>query len=145
MSPLTDTLHDWMRRAMRRSMRNFLRYAREQNYSVAQLNALLRIHHAGACGVSVLGEEMGVTRAAASQLLERLVQAGLAVRAEDPQDRRNKVVRLTPAGQAIVQESMAARQGWLDALAEQLSPQEQEQVEAALRLLIEKIDTLDEP
>jgi len=140
---LSQTLHEWMRLVMRRSMRNFILYAKEKNYSVAQLNALFRIHHKGACGISDLGEEMGVTSAAASQLLDKLVQQGLAVRTEDPLDRRNKRVALTEAGERIVQESMAARQSWLDRLADKLTPAEQEQVNHSLRLLIEKAETLD--
>ncbi len=140
---LSQTLHEWMRLVMRRSMRNFILYAKEKNYSVAQLNALFRIHHKGACGISDLGEEMGVTSAAASQLLDKLVQQGLAVRTEDPLDRRNKRVALTEAGERIVQESMAARQSWLDRLADKLTPAEQEQVNHSLRLLIEKAETLE--
>ncbi len=140
---LSQTLHEWMHIVMRHSMRNFILYAKEKNYSVAQLNALYRIHHKGACGISDLGEEMGVTSAAASQLLDKLVQQGLAVRTEDPQDRRNKRVALTEAGERIVQESMAARQSWLDLLAEKLTQSEQEQVNHSLRLLIEKAKTLE--
>lgn len=140
---LSQTLHEWMRLVMRRSMRNFILYAKEKNYSVAQLNALFRIHHKGACGISDLGEEMGVTSAAASQLLDKLVQQGLAVRTEDPLDRRNKRVALTEAGERIVQESMAARQSWLDRLADKLTPAEQEQVNHSLQLLIEKAETLE--
>lgn len=140
---LSQTLHEWMRLVMRRSMRNFILYAKEKNYSVAQLNALFRIHHKGACGISDLGEELGVTSAAASQLLDKLVQQGLAVRTEDPLDRRNKRVALTEAGERIVQESMAARQSWLDRLADKLTPAEQEQVNHSLRLLIEKAETLE--
>ncbi len=142
--PLAQTLHDWMRVVMQHSMRNFMLYAKEHNYSMAQLNALFRIRHKGTCGVSDLGEEMGVSSAAASQLLERLVQQGLAVRTEDPQDRRNKLVALTEAGERLVQESMAARQGWLTQVAELLSVAEQKQVGAALQLLIAKTTLLDE-
>ncbi len=142
--PLLETLHEWLRVVMRFSMRNFMLYAKEHNYSVAQLNALFRIHHRGSCGISELGEEMGVTSAAASQLLDRLVQQGLASRSEDPHDRRNKVVQLTEAGHAIVREAMAARQGWLVELVNALSPQEQEQVEAAIQLLLSKMHSLDQ-
>jgi DNA-binding MarR family transcriptional regulator len=143
MTSLAQTLHEWMRIIMRHSMRNFILYAKEKNYSMAQLNALFRIHHKGACGVSDLGEEMGVTSAAASQLLEKLVQQGLVIRSEDPNDRRNKLITLTAEGQRIIQESMAARQGWLTRLAELLTSEEQEQVNAALQLLIEKTALLD--
>lgn len=141
--PLAQTLHDWMRIVMQHSMRNFMLYAKEHNYSMAQLNALFRIHHKNTCGVSDLAEEMGVTSAAASQLLEKLVQQGLAVRTEDPQDRRTKRVALTAAGQQIVQQSIEARQSWLTQLAGRLSASEQKQVSAALQLLIEKTTLLD--
>lgn len=139
--PLIQSLHDWQRLVMRRSMHNLMIFAKERGYSVAQLNTLFRLHHRGACGISDLGEEMGVSRAAASQLLDRLVQQGLATRQEDPQDRRSKRVTLTPAGERLVQESLAAHQGWLADLAAQLTPAEQEQVNAALRLLIGKART----
>lgn len=142
--PLAQTLHDWMRIVMQHSMRNFMLYAKEHNYSMAQLNALFRIHHKNTCGVSDLAEEMGVTSAAASQLLEKLVQQGLAARTEDPQDRRNKLVALTEAGERLVQESAAARQGWLTQVVELLSASEQKQVGAALQLLIAKTTLLDE-
>ncbi len=141
--PLAQTLHDWMRVAMQHSMRNFMLQAKEHNYSMAQLNALFRIKRKGTCGVSDLGEEMGVTSAAASQLLERLVHQGLAVRTEDPQDRRNKLIALTEAGERIVQESAAARQSWLNQLADLIPAGEQQHVNAALQLLIEKTTLLD--
>ena len=141
--PLTQTLHVWMRIVMQHSMRNFMLYAKEHNYSMAQLNALFRIRQKGTCGVSDLGEEMGVTSAGASQLLERLVQQGLAMRTEDPQDRRNKRIALTDAGQKIIEESAAARQSWLTQVAELLPTDEQKQVNDALQLLIEKTTLLD--
>jgi len=71
------------------------------------------------------------------------VQQGLAIRSEDVHDRRNKVVHLTEAGRAIVQEAMAARQGWLEEVVNQLTPQEQQQVEDAIRLLLDKMRTLN--
>ncbi len=141
--PLPQTLNDWLRVIVQHSMHDLMRYAREHSYSVAQLNAMFRIHHRGACGISDLGDEMGVTSAAVSQVLDRLVQQGFITRAEDPQDRRNKVVMLTAAGHRIVQESMAARQAWLGRLAERLNPAEQEQVNLALQLLLEKAAALD--
>ncbi len=143
--PLTSTLHRWMRLVMRHSMRDLMLYAREKNFSMAQINALFRIYYRGVCDVSSLSEEMGVTSAAASQLLERLVQQGLVERTEDPQDRRTKRIALTAAGQEIVQESIRARQNWMADLADLLTPEEKEQVSAALEILIKRtaeIETL---
>lgn len=141
---LHDTLKEWMHLVMRHSIHNFMRFAKGRNYSVPQLNTLMRLHHKGHCGVSDLSEETGVTNAAISQLLEKMVQQGWVVRSEDPQDRRQKVIALTPAGQQVVQESFSARQSWLGQLAETLTPEEQQQVNAALQLLIQKAALLDE-
>ncbi|MGB9640154.1 MAG: MarR family winged helix-turn-helix transcriptional regulator [Anaerolineales bacterium] len=142
--PLAETLHQWMRVVMRHSMHNFIRFAKENNFSMAQINALFRISHKGTCGVSDLGDELGITSAAASQLLEKLVQQGLVQRSEDPQDRRNKRIILTDSGNRLLQESIQARQGWLNQLAACFSPVEQEQINQALQLLIEKSKLLGE-
>lgn len=141
---LTSILHRWMRLVMRHSMRDLMLYAREKNLSMAQINALFRIYYRGACDVSSLSEEMGVTSAAASQLLERLVQQGLVERTEDPQDRRTKRITLTITGQEIVQESIRARQNWVAALEDLLTPDEKAQIITALNLLIDKASSLED-
>lgn len=141
---LAGTLHRWMRLVMRHSMRDLMLYARENSFSMAQINVLFRIYYRGVCDISSISEEMGVTSAAVSQLLDRLVQQGLVERTEDPQDRRTKRIALTPAGQAIVQESIHARQNWVAALEDLLTSEEKMQVIAALDLLINKASSLEE-
>jgi DNA-binding MarR family transcriptional regulator len=142
--PLHDTLKEWMHLVMRHSIHNFMRFARQRGYSTPQLNTLIRLHHKGHCGVSDLSEETGVTNAAISQLLEKMVQQGWVARSEDPQDRRQKVIELTAAGQQVVQESLSARQSWLNQLVETLTLEEQQQINTALQLLIRKAALLDD-
>jgi DNA-binding MarR family transcriptional regulator len=140
--PFMATLQNWIAVFMRRSMRNLLRYARENGISMPQVGALFHIHR-GAGGVSNLGEGLGVTSAAASQMLERLVQQGIILRSEAPGDRRVKQIALTEKGLHILQESFHARQGWLDDLAHILTADEKEQIVAALKILIEKANRLE--
>jgi len=142
-NPTASTLQTWVEVFMRHSMRNFIRYARQSGLSVPQLGALLHIHRQKCSSVSNMGDHLGVTNAAASQMLERLVQQGLISRTEDPNDRRVKQLLLTDKGKQVLHESIRARQGWLDDLSETLSPSEQEQVNAALELLIEKTTQLE--
>ena len=114
---------------------------------MSQVSALFFLYRKGSSGVSDIGEEMGVTSAAASQMLDRLVQQGLILRSEDPHDRRLKKIVLTEKGcdtLEIFRENLHARHAWIDELAAKLSPAEQEQVEAALKILIEKAGTLEE-
>ena len=88
---------------------------------MSQFGALFHLHRMGSSGVTDLGDHLGVTSAAASQMLDRLVQQGLILRSEDPNDRRVKQIVLTDKGHQVLQESIRARQGWLDDLAETLS------------------------
>ncbi len=136
--PFIRALQDWGRIFMRRSMRKMLHYAKGSGLSLSQLSALLHIYR-GESGVSEVGEYLGVSSAAASQMLERLVQMGLVTRTEDPNDRRAKRIALTEEGQRIVEESLTARQTWLNELADSLSGAEKDQIIAALQILIERV------
>ena len=140
---LVATLQEWIEALMRRSMRGFILYAKESGLSMPQIGALFHLHGEGTSGVSDLGDNMGVTSAGASQMLERLVQQGLAVRSEDPHDRRVRQVALTAKGHQVLEESVRARQGWLDDLVRLLDSREREQVAAALNILIEKTARLE--
>ena len=124
-------------------MGNFFTYARDKGLTMGQLGAMLHIHHKGACGVSDIGNDLGVTNSAASQMLERLVQLKLITRSEDPDDRRVKHIVLTDQGRQVLLESNRAYQNWLVALAQSMEPAEREQVGNALTKLIEKARQLE--
>ena len=71
--PLILTLQEWIGTFMRRSMRSLILYSKENELSMSQIGALFQINR-GRSNVSDLGEGLGITSAAASQMLERLVQ-----------------------------------------------------------------------
>jgi DNA-binding MarR family transcriptional regulator len=125
-------LRDWAEMFMRRSMHDFVQFSKVSGLSIVQLNTLFRLYHAGRCGVSEIGDHLGVTNAAASQMVERLVQMGFMERTEDPNDRRAKQLHLTPKGQQLILESIEARRHWMEDLTQALSPQEQEAIIQAL-------------
>jgi DNA-binding MarR family transcriptional regulator len=143
--PLVVALQEWMEVSMHRSMRNFLWYARKSGLSMSQLGALFHIHHKGSRGVTDVGEHLGVTSAAASQMLERLVQQELILRSEDPSDRRVKQITLTDKGLQVLQESIRARQRWLHDLAAILTDSEKETIRAALDIMIDRASHLGQP
>ena len=140
--PVVIKLQEWIEVFMRGSMRHFLCYARESGLSMSQMGALLHLHHAGSSGITDIGEHLGVTSAAASQMLDRLVRQGLILRLEDPSDRRVKQVVLTDKGLRVIHEGMRARQRWLVDLAGTMSGPEKEAVTAALDVLTEKATQL---
>jgi DNA-binding MarR family transcriptional regulator len=133
---LIDALHEWEVVSMSTSMGAFLQYAKEQGLSVPQIGALIHINSRGTCGVTDIGDDLGVTSAAASQMLERLVQGGLVERGEDPADRRAKRIVLTERGQRLVRGTMEIRQRQFADLADRMSPHERGSTAAALRTLV---------
>ena len=136
-------LQEWIGDFMRRSMRSLILYSKKNGLSMSQIGALFQINH-GRNNVSDLGEGLGITTAAASQMLERLVRQKLILRTEDSQDRRVKQLVLTDKGCRIMQESVRARQGWLDDLVSRLSAGQKEQIAAAVKILIKKTNQLDQ-
>ena len=96
----------------------------------------------GGCNISMISGHLGVTNAAVSQSLDQFVQQGLALRIEQPQDRRSKRLSLTPKGREVLQGGLNAQQAWMDNL-QQLTDDEAAQLSAALRLLAERLAPLE--
>jgi len=139
------TLRRWIDVSMRHSMRNFIGYARQGGLSMSHLGAMFYLHRCGSCGVTEIGDHLGVTGGAASQMIDRLVSQGLVLRAVDPEDRRAKRIELTEQGERALQDGIRARQSWVDDLAMTLSGEEKETATQALELLIRSVDRLADP
>ncbi len=134
---LSLALRDWSEVLITRSMHDLMRFVRDAGLTMAQFSTLMRLYHSHHCGVSDVGTQLGVSNAAASQLVDKLVQHGLLERAEAAHDRRMKDLTLTAQGRALVERSLEARLGWADAVAEALSPDRREAVRQALLHLVE--------
>ena len=134
---LTYVIREWSEVFMRRSGRDFKRFMDETGLSFSQLNVLMRLYHGGNSGVSEIGEQMGVTSAAASQAIDRLVLQGLIERTEDPRDRRAKRLALTPKGRTLIETGIEARSRWVEGLTDALTPEQQSLTISALTLLTE--------
>lgn len=134
---LETVLQRWIDVFMRHTMHDLVQLKREVGLSMSQLSTLFMLFHAEECGVSDIGESLGVTNAAASQMVDRLVGLDYLTRSEDPQDRRVKVISLTEKGHALIQESYLRREKWLAQITTSLSTPEQESISEALTLLTE--------
>lgn len=128
---------------MQRSFRELRRFMDQADLSPSQVGTLMWLYHSGRCGVSDIGEHLGITAAASSQMVERLVQQGLLERSEDPNDRRFKQVTLTQAGKSLVESGIEARQKWMERLTSTLTTEQQQMIVAALTLLTEAAQQLD--
>lgn len=141
--PFIASFQEWIETFMRNSMHSFILYSKESGLCMSQIGAMFHIYR-GSGGVCDIGEDLGITSAAASQMLERLTQQGLILRPEDPLDRRAKKMVLIEKGQQVLHASICCHQRWLNSLADILSPPEQEQIVAALTLLIVKTNHLEQ-
>jgi DNA-binding MarR family transcriptional regulator len=132
---LTTALNDWAEVFMARSMHDMVQFIKDAGISMPQLSTLMHLHHRGACGVTDIGEHLGVTSPAASQMIDRMVQQGLLERAEDTADRRVRQISVTEKGRQLIEKSILARQRWMGDLTAVLTAREQEQAIQALNLL----------
>ena len=139
----TQVLQDWSEVFMRRSMHDFIQFSKDSGLSMGQTNVLFHLHHGSSCGVSDIGELLGVTNPAASQMVHRMVTLGLIERTEDPDDRRAKQLQLTANGRLIVKESIEARRRWMEQLTYTLTSEEQTLIINALNILVDAAQDLE--
>jgi DNA-binding MarR family transcriptional regulator len=134
-SELAQLILDWSMNFVRLSMHDINRCARSHGLTFAQMNVLMHLYYQGPREVMEFAEYMQISPAGASQMIERLVRQGLAVRVEPPADRRVREVHLTDPGRCVVEESIAIRQRWIDSLVASLSPGQQAVLAQAMQWL----------
>ncbi len=96
-----------------RAIREQMRSGRVAGMSVAQFRLLLFVRRNPGTSLSHLADHLGTTLPAASQLVERSVQAGFVTRAQHPKERRRVELRLTEAGDVALAECDARTRAWL--------------------------------
>jgi len=132
-----DLIRRWVQASDMRSMAEWRKFVREAGLSMPQLSLLMRLYHGGGCGVHDLGRGLGVSSAAASQMVDRLVQAELVARAESPEDRRVRRVELSARGRHLIDRGIRRRYRWVDELVGGLGADTKASVRKTLPALIE--------
>ena len=140
----THPIRAWMDVFMQRSMGNWWRFAKSTGLSMPQFSLMTQLYHRGACGMSGISEQFEITPAAASQMVDKLVQSGFIVRDEDPNDRRAKLLNLTSKGRQLIDDGNEERYRWVDELAGKLNTEERAQIVQALELMTRAIKELEE-
>ena len=73
----------------------------EIDLTIAQLRTLLVLAEEGPLVIGQIAQRLGIGLSTGGHLVDRLVQAGLAERMEDSEDRRRTLARLTPKGEEL--------------------------------------------
>ncbi len=101
-----------LRKASRRISQLYDLALAPSGLKVTQRAILARIGRSEPTGVGELAEGLVMDAGGLAHTLKPLVRDGFVTIAPDPQDRRNRLVRLTPAGKAKLKQSEAL---WLTA------------------------------
>ena len=111
----------------------------QSGLTMPQIIALHVLHFRGACSVTQIAQGTGLSPAATSHLVERLVSQGMVDRTEDAEDRRLKRVTLNRSGKALVEKLMRARTETLARALDWLTPETRAKLAEALNAIVEEV------
>ena len=108
-----------------------------------QLRLLRLISHSDNCAMKDLAKMADITMPAATGLVDRMVESGLVVRADDPNDRRVVRVRLTRKARSLKDKWRRLRGEKIDRVLSQLTGQDRERFVAAFETIHELMESLE--
>jgi MarR family 2-MHQ and catechol resistance regulon transcriptional repressor len=91
--------------------------------------------HKGPLPVKALGEKVLLTSGSMTAAIDRLERRGWVMRGDDPQDRRSRIVRLTPEGRKTIQALFRTHERDMEQAARRLSEKERAELMRLLRKL----------
>jgi MarR family 2-MHQ and catechol resistance regulon transcriptional repressor len=129
------TDHVWL--VMMKAMRARTRYAaagiEETGLSLSDFGVLEALLHKGPLPVNTIGPIVDLTPGSISIAVDRLVAKGLVSRVESTEDRRVRIVALTPRGKDLIAAAFRKHSLRMKRVFSELSPEELRGLETALR------------
>ena len=129
------TDHVWL--VMMKAMRALTRYAtagiEETGLGFSDFAVLEVLLHKGPLPVNTIGPIIDLTPGSISTAVNRLFAKGLVSRVESAEDRRVRIVALTPRGKALIDSAFRKHAGQMKKVFSALTPEELRTVEAALK------------
>ena len=101
--------------------------------------------HKGALPVNTIGPIVNLTPGSISTGVDRLVEKGLVSRAESTEDRRVRIVAITPQGKALIVPAFRRHVAAMRKVFSELSPEELQCLETALKKVGKRAAALMEP
>ena len=111
----------------------------ESDLSVAQLRVLLVLQSQGPSRMSSIASVIGVALPTATGVVDNLVKKGLAIRENDPQDRRLVICKLSPQGQDLINKLWMSGRFQMKNLLEGLTEEQLEKAHEVARILYENV------
>lgn len=120
-------------------LRSQMRSHNSPDLSVPQFRALAFLDRHPGASLSAMAEHLGVTRATASAIAERLVQRNLVDRRERPEERRHVVLKLTQEGSDYLQQVRNTSRAEIAKIFASLSAKQRQRIVEGLSMLSEAI------
>jgi MarR family transcriptional regulator, 2-MHQ and catechol-resistance regulon repressor len=141
---IQETDHVWL--VMMKAMRALTRYAaagiEETGLGLSDFAVLELLQHKGPLPVNTIGPIVDLTPGSISIAVDRLVAKGLVSRVESAEDRRVRIVALTPRGKDLIVSAFRKHSGQMKRVFSELSPEELRGLEATLKKVGKRAVTL---
>ena len=129
------TDHVWL--VMMKAMRAVTRYAaagiEETGLGLSDFGVLELLLHKGPMPVNTIGPIVDLTPGSISIAVDRLVAKSLVSRVESAEDRRVRIVALTPRGRDLIVSAFREHSGQMKKVFSELSPEELRSLEVTLK------------
>jgi DNA-binding MarR family transcriptional regulator len=107
--------------------------------TLAQLRLLLFLHTEGPCRMSAIATSLGTTMPTITGTVDLLVKKGLAVRRDDPSDRRLVIIELSTSGVSMMDEIWALGRAQMKKLLHGLSTGELKKAQEVAEILFRNV------
>jgi MarR family 2-MHQ and catechol resistance regulon transcriptional repressor len=132
---IQETSHVWL--VMLKAMRALTRYAAAgiegTGLGDSDFRVLEVLLHKGPLPVNTIGPIVNLTPGSISTAVDRLVAKGLVSRVESTEDRRVRIVALTPRGKDLIVPAFRKHAGQMKIVFSDLRPEELRVLEEALK------------
>jgi DNA-binding MarR family transcriptional regulator len=109
----------------------------DDQVTLAQLRVLVMIASRGPQNLAAIAAGLRVHPSNATRVCDRLVVAGLLHRRDDPDDRRNLILRLTPEGRTLVDTMNQNRRAAIEGVLSRMPPSHRRGLAPKLRAFAE--------
>src|ERR1700754_2044268 len=123
----------------RRSSQELFQVVADLESSFSQVKMLFLLEDGAEHSVKEIGSRLGLSIAVASRAVDGLAPKDLVTRRESETDRRSKLASLSTNGRAVVNRLLEARLRTLQSFADDLLPEERDQLHAALLPIVERL------
>ena len=107
----------------------------------AQFNHLMLVRFSMPCNLGSIMAITGLTSAGASLFVDKLVNAGVLKREEDPNDRRNIVISVTEEGQQFLKEIDDRLDDFIYGYFNECSADELKTIDSAMNIVCSKLES----